>query len=144
MILISHRGNTAGANPERENEPEYILETLSKGFDVEIDAWYKNDEWYLGHDEPHYETDFHFLCRSGLWIHCKNYEALQKMVEIGVGINYFYHTTEDYVLTSRKYIWAYPDNVGGTNTICVLPEMIHTEADGFAGVCSDYIENYHD
>jgi hypothetical protein len=37
MRLISHRGNTIGPNPEMENSPLYIQETLDKGFDVEID-----------------------------------------------------------------------------------------------------------
>ena len=41
MILISHRGNLKGINPQRENEPLYIVEALEKGFDVEIDVWWK-------------------------------------------------------------------------------------------------------
>ena len=34
MILISHRGNLTGKNPERENHPDYIKEALDLGFDV--------------------------------------------------------------------------------------------------------------
>ena len=37
MILISHRGNLEGKNPEKENSPIYVLQALSKGFDVEVD-----------------------------------------------------------------------------------------------------------
>ena len=36
MILISHRGNISGPNPERENHPEYIFEALQAGYDVDI------------------------------------------------------------------------------------------------------------
>ena len=31
MILISHRGNTNGRNPEKENTIEYIEQALKKG-----------------------------------------------------------------------------------------------------------------
>ena len=45
MILISHRGNLDGVNPDRENSPTYIKEAISSGFDVEIDVhWYDNEE----------------------------------------------------------------------------------------------------
>ena len=30
MILISHRGNIDGPNLEKENDPEYILNALTK------------------------------------------------------------------------------------------------------------------
>jgi hypothetical protein len=47
MIYISHRGNINGKNIERENSPEYILETLNKGYDVEVDIWIINNKWFL-------------------------------------------------------------------------------------------------
>ena len=37
MKFISHRGNLNGPIEEYENHPEYILEALKKGFNVEID-----------------------------------------------------------------------------------------------------------
>ena len=37
MILIAHRGNVSGPNPEMENNPLYIDRALEKGYDVEID-----------------------------------------------------------------------------------------------------------
>ena len=52
MILISHRGNLHGKQPERENTVQYINEALDKGFDVEIDLWGKDNFLYLGHDGP--------------------------------------------------------------------------------------------
>ena len=35
MILISHRGNLSGKNEELENSPEYIMNALNYGFNVE-------------------------------------------------------------------------------------------------------------
>ena len=52
MKFISHRGNLNGPIEEYENHPEYILEALKKGFNVEIDVRVKNDTFYLGHDFP--------------------------------------------------------------------------------------------
>ena len=49
MIFISHRGNINGNN-FLENNPDYISETIGKGFDVEIDLWVKKGQLYLGHD----------------------------------------------------------------------------------------------
>ena len=60
MILISHRGNLSGPNPNRENSKEYILEALDKGYSVEIDVWLVKDKIYLGHDNPEYEINIDF------------------------------------------------------------------------------------
>ena len=60
MILISHRGNINGPNPSMENKPEYVLDAKLKGYDVEIDVWWKEDGFYLGHDEPQYKVSREF------------------------------------------------------------------------------------
>ena len=55
MILIAHRGNVSGPNPEMENNPLYIDRALEKGYDVEVDirgSFYT--KFYLGHDEQQY------------------------------------------------------------------------------------------
>lgn len=137
MILISHRGNTAGPTP-RENQPDYIMET-AKSFDVEVDAWYMGG-WFLGHDFPQYPVNANFLKDPRLWVHCKNYDALQLGWDLG--LHCFYHTDEDYVLTSSGYIWAYPGMPGAAMTICVMPEKTKQNVSGFAGVCSDWVGNY--
>lgn len=141
MILIAHRGNINGPNPERENHPDYILEALDNGYEVEVDLWWtETDGWCLGHDEPQYRVSQKFLAHSGLWIHCKEYETLKRLLP--TDLNFFYHTDEDYVLTSKKFIWAYPGNLGTENTICVMPEYYNTPVEGFAGVCSDFVEKF--
>ena len=73
MKLIAHRGNIEGPNPQRENDPEYILEAIDRGYDVEVDVWGHKQIW-LGHDSAQYACPLSFLIqnKSKLWIHCKN------------------------------------------------------------------------
>ena len=48
MIIISHRGNINGPEPQKENLPDYIDFALENGLDVEVDLWW-NKGIYLGH-----------------------------------------------------------------------------------------------
>ena len=89
MIFISHRGNLNSRNEERENSPYYILEALGRGFDVEIDVWFEDEKFYLGHDKPQYEVNVDFLINDKLWCHAKNVEALLRMQNYD--IHYFWH-----------------------------------------------------
>ena len=61
MILISHRGNFKGRNPEKENHPDYIKDAIERGYHVEVDVWVNNGIFYLGHDEPQWRVDVDFL-----------------------------------------------------------------------------------
>ena len=140
LILISHRGNTNGPNPNMENKPEYVLDAKLKGYDVEIDVWYQNDEFYLGHDNPVDKVSKDYLKNNSLWCHAKNFESLQKMLENG--IHCFFHDTDKYTLTSKNYIWAFPGIDGGENTIAVKPEGKNLNLKKFSGICSDNIINY--
>lgn len=110
MILIAHRGNINGKIEKCENEPTYIDLAISKGYDVEVDVWYKDNILWLGHDEPQYGVDFlWFRDRSTkLWVHCKNIEAITFFKNCEYQINYFWHETDTITLTSLNYIWAYP------------------------------------
>jgi hypothetical protein len=145
MILISHRGNLNGPNPERENHPDYIWEALRAGFEVEIDIWFVDGKFKLGHDEPQYDFPFSLIENhyNKLWIHCKNMEALSQLNEVdssGLKLNYFSHESDLGVLTSRGYIWS--TNVYKRG-ILVLPEFFATDpTEDTFGVCSDYIQNY--
>ena len=60
MILISHRGNLNGKTDD-ENKPKYIEQALNQGFDVEIDVWYIDNQFWLGHDKPQYKISEGFL-----------------------------------------------------------------------------------
>ena len=138
MIKIAHRGNIYGPNEKQENKPEYILKAISLGYDVEVDVWYKSNNFYLGHDKPEYLIDKSFLLQNGLWCHAKNIMALKKMLEIGVKIC-FWHQEDDCTLTSNGYIWTYPGKELNELSICVMPNNLKGINKNCLGVCSDYI-----
>lgn len=130
-----------GRNLEFENNPLYILEAVAQGFDCEIDVWVKNGKYFLGHDFPKYLVEDSFLKNEFLWCHAKNIDALQKMSSDDK-IHFFWHQKDDYTLTSKGYIWAYPSKILTKKSICVLPENSFYEKLDCAGICSDYIINY--
>ncbi|NVM34352.1 MAG: hypothetical protein HWN81_02075 [Candidatus Lokiarchaeota archaeon] len=136
--IISHRANIKGPNKDLENNPEQILKVLKMGFDCEIDVWFVDNKFYLGHDEPQYETDYNFLSQTGLWIHCKNFKAL---ITVPISSNYFWHEEDDYTLTSKRYIWTYPNKIVEDNCIIVdnNVDWINKGYNCF-GVCTDYIK----
>jgi hypothetical protein len=145
MILISHRGNITGPNPDRENNPAYVYEALRAGFDVEVDIHYIDGKFVLGHDEPQYQFPYELLKNwyNKMWIHCKNKEALVKLVEIDKGgykLNYFWHEDDYATLTSKGFIWSINSLDNG---ILVMPESTNnTPVDLTRGVCSDYVGEY--
>tara|TARA_R110002020_G_scaffold11692_1_gene43712 strand:- start:2071 stop:2514 length:444 start_codon:yes stop_codon:yes gene_type:complete len=146
MKLISHRGNIRGRQPDLENSPEYIKDAISKGYDVEIDIWWYNKNFYLGHDNPTYKIYSEFLQQPSLWCHAKNLEAIVEMKKFNnwylKPIHYFWHQSDDITLTSQGYIWAHPGKQPIKDSIAVLPELYNDSFDTCQGICSDYIENY--
>lgn len=140
MIYIAHRGNILAKNASLENSPAYVHEALSAGFDAEVDVWYANRKWMLGHDRPQYEIDISFFRCNGLWCHAKNVAALQRMLEMN--IHCFWHQTDDVALTSRGYIWTYPGQTLATHSVCVMPEKNGQKFDHCIAVCSDQVMRY--
>jgi hypothetical protein len=149
MIKISHRGNIYGPEPSKENNPNYIYETLQKNYDCEIDLWLVDKKIFLGHDKPDFEIPLSFLIdhMNALWIHCKNLEILDFMVAMakeGNSFNFFWHQKDNFTLTSKLFIWTYPGQQIQKFSIIVnlgLPNNFRA-ANSFAGVCSDYIAYY--
>tara|TARA_R100001224_G_scaffold75276_2_gene46325 strand:+ start:914 stop:1342 length:429 start_codon:yes stop_codon:yes gene_type:complete len=141
MILISHRGNLNGRT-NQENKPDYIKKALYTGFDVEVDVWYVNNEYYLGHDSPQYKIEESFLQNANLWCHAKNIQALYQM-KLNNSIHCFYHESDKVTLTSKGYIWTYPNNELTDKSICVLPETQNVKINNCAGICSDIIKEYY-
>jgi hypothetical protein len=139
MILISHRGNLEGPN-KNENSPDYIKQALSKGYECEIDVWYDNGLYYLGHDEPVYPIDINFLEDDRLWCHAKNLKALEQMLKENV--HCFWHQEDSCTLTSKNILWSHPNVEPPRNSIAVLPEIKNQDTKNCYGLCSDYIENY--
>ena len=144
MRWILHRGNYDGPNSV-ENDPVKIYDLLMKGYEIEIDLWYTNNKLFLGHHKPEHEIHEYFLDNSGLWIHCKDAETLEYMNTNKKNLHYFYHTNEDYVLTSKGYIWCYVGKPALENSVVVMPEKANYNWNDLERknciICSDYIES---
>ena len=147
MRWILHRGNIAGPG-SCENNPTGIQNALNQGYDVEIDLWIQGTEYWLGHDGPEYLVDSSFISKKGMWIHCKDAITLEQMSLLHPNLRFFYHTDEDYVLTSKGDIWCYIGKPPLKRSIVVMPERVPNLYslsdlnDLECGVCSDYIKNY--
>jgi hypothetical protein len=149
MIYISHRGNINGRIKESENKPEYIEDTIRLGYEVEIDVWHIDGQWWLGHDEPQYQIDLDWIDSKSdkLWVHCKNTQAVEYFVENEddcKDINWFWHEEDTLTLTSYGYVWAYPGKQPIKNSIAVMPEIHNDNTQKCLGICSDYIQKYKD
>ena len=141
--FISHRGNLNGKEKSSENTHEYIDNSIVRGFDCEIDIWKIGNDLILGHDKPENLTSLDWISeyRDKLWIHCKNYEAMFFFNSQPLDINYFWHQTDDFTLTSRGYIWTYPKKEYFEKSVIVnLDESVPKNLKVY-GICSDYIEN---
>ena len=68
MILIAHRGLINGPDTRLENTEFAASVCLSEGFNVELDIWFIEDNWYLGHDAPTHVTTFEFIKQPALLI----------------------------------------------------------------------------
>lgn len=142
MIIISHRGNLNGPNVELENDPSQTLKALSLGFDVEVDVRCCSGRLFLGHDRSQYEVDEWFLKNPKLWCHAKDLEALKCLLAIDA--HCFYHTDEDFVLTSRKKIWT--SSAPRSGCFLVLPhlntwkhgDLRGANLGGIGGICTDF------
>tara|TARA_Y100000593_G_scaffold83418_1_gene157154 strand:+ start:7342 stop:7788 length:447 start_codon:yes stop_codon:yes gene_type:complete len=144
MILISHRGNINKQQPQFENDPWYIDDALSMGYDVEIDIRYESG-LFLGHDSGQYKIKEKWLMDRSekLWIHCKELKALSWFNKnYKEEFNYFWHEKDTATLTSKNYLWIYPGKQPVENSIAVLPEINNDIVDQCLGVCSDIIEKY--
>lgn len=141
MKIISHRGNLNGRNPSTENSIPAINIALYRGFDVEIDVWYKNKNWYLGHDKPQHLVDQPFLENKKLWCHAKNLDALNLMIK-NKKIHCFWHQNDDFTLTSKNYIWTYPNKHTNYNSVIVLTKEKDEIPKKCFGICTDFALKY--
>lgn len=148
MRLIAHRGNINGPNILEENQPNYIESAIANGYDVEIDVRCEDYKFYLGHDEPQYYVPMTWLVKmkDKLWIHCKDLKSLDVLSSSPIDFNYFWHQEDDYILTSKNYIWTYPGKPYAYKSIIVMPEW-NMPLKNFSeikkyncyGICSDFI-----
>jgi hypothetical protein len=146
MILISHRGNINGINVDLENTKEYIDSAIKKGYDVEIDIWYKDFKLYLGHDLPQYDVDINWLLerKNKLWIHTKNFFALKNL--LNTELKLFFHEKESHsIISNTKLIWSHKLSEADESSIIPLLDLnsikeYHIKNYKVAGICSDFIE----
>jgi hypothetical protein len=148
--IILHRGNN-GLDNLNENDPITINIRNNEGYAVEYDIWFSDNKWYLGHDAPEYEVlDLEGLLskRSNL-IHAKDGETFAKLVkycrERGFNNDIFYHTNEDYVLSTRGTIIAYPGKYLYDGNLCMMPESMGRNITGIeqkniGELCSDSLK----
>lgn len=151
MRFIAHRCQTEGPDPIVENNLEHGLELLDNGYDIEVDIWWADNDrcFYLGHSKHQYELLPHQITHligkynDHIWFHCKDRQSLSMLLSWGV--HCFWHQTDDYTLTSKGYIWTYPDKrMPQNNGILALPEKCRNANvfTNIAGICSDYIRKY--
>lgn len=145
MKIISHRGNLEGSNFVKENTKKYIDIALDKSFDVEIDLWKVNNEFFLGHDKPLYKVSFDWLAerKNKLWIHTKNFSAFESLLETKKGFIFFYYASEPLVLVSNGKIWTHTPKkiMNPKNYIVPLLSKIELENTNFMNwhaVCTDF------
>jgi hypothetical protein len=143
---ILHRGLTHGPNPSLENNEDWIIMRIMDGWDIEMDVWYINGSWWIGHDAPttplkHIQLLTHKQC----WIHCKNLEALYHIPKES---HHFVHDRDVATLTSENYIWyninqfVTPDVESDKKSVIVLPERSDFSKETIwkaNAVCSDYL-----
>lgn len=145
MILISHRGNITGRIPESENRPSYIQDTITLGYNVEIDVRTKEGQLYLGHDFPQYRVELEWLLerKNDLWIHAKDFESLNSLIETGLRV--FFHEQESQsIINNTNLIWSHDLTSTSNRSIIPLLDLESIEGYGYLaeqtfGVCSDHL-----
>ena len=135
MVIIAHRGKLDGNYfPGLENNPshiQYVLENTE--FDVEMDVWYTDGKFYLGHKTPEITVPDYLLTHSRTWRHAKNIEALVELDRLWnirksslyspLGHN-FWHEEDTVTYTNTGKIWVHADTkpFSSYNAVIVTPE----------------------
>jgi hypothetical protein len=138
LFKIAHRGNINGPTAY-ENQLWYAQEAIDQGYDVELDVWMVRGKLWAGHDSAQYLIREEFLLenKDRLWIHCKNFEALDHFAQMGNSYNYFWHQEDDFTMTSHNFIWTYPGKEVGERSV-IVDLNGETRYNCYA-ICSDYL-----
>lgn len=134
MKIISHRGNLIGSCQSLENNPTHITQLLNNNMEVEIDVWYIQNKYMLGHDQPVYEVSKKFLKHKNLWCHAKNLEAVEQMAKDKA--HYFWHENDKMTLTSKGVPWCFPNTYVSNGITVMIGEDVPTQS--IHGICTDY------
>ena len=146
MLKIAHRGNLYGPNHKLENSPDYLDKAIDLGFDIEVDIWYTDNGFFLGHDRPDYKVDESYLdgISNNSWFHCKNFLAMDYVSKNLNSFNYFWQDSDRFSLTSKGYIWTninekeFSDRSVLVNLSVPDKEYMDSVANVY-GVCNDYV-----
>jgi hypothetical protein len=156
-LLIAHRGLVDGPDKDKENTLAAIISARTQGYDVEIDVWFADGSWWLGHDAPQTKIEYDwlrvidrhdYLDRHHAWVHAKSIETLFQLRKYMFAGHVFYHEEDPCVLTSSGYIWTYPGQSLTPHSICVMPEytdaILKIKELQVFGYCSDWVNKIRD
>lgn len=136
MIYIAHRGNVNVGwdctGNTAENKPSYIETAIKYGFHAEIDVWsFSYTDFYLGHDKGQYKVDKKWLLKykKKLWCHAKERSAFIRLAALGM--NTFMHDKEPFAVTTKGYIWEFPNVYNLKNELVAIcsDRVLYLQAD---------------
>lgn len=143
---IAHRGLMDGPNGSIENTVDLLESNSKAGITSECDIWYKDEQFWLGHDTPDHMVSFEWICKMKefLLIHAKDLTTFHVLKRIrdqeGIDLHIFYHTDEDVVVTTHGECIVYPGLQVYDGWMSMMPERAPLiKIGGYAAaVCSDY------
>jgi 3-deoxy-D-manno-octulosonate 8-phosphate phosphatase (KDO 8-P phosphatase) len=145
MRFIAHRGNVDGAEPGRENAPEYLNAALARGFDVETDVVFEDRAFWLGHDRPAHRVELGFLLNRRVWAHCKTPATLAELAKYR-DCNAFFQADDAVAVTTRGDLWVHSrcDLAGprAVRTVIGFEPALAAARPELLGLCSDYVALY--
>lgn len=154
MKLIAHRGNINGKAENAENRPIYIESAILLGYEVEVDIWFVDNKFWLGHDAPEYPVTDKWILKNAnhLWFHCKNVDAVNMFLDLdidGGGFQYFWHENDRLSITSQGYIWTCDVSITGPNVVWMITNEGPMDGSGIGnpdiyGVCADNLSYFED
>jgi 3-deoxy-D-manno-octulosonate 8-phosphate phosphatase (KDO 8-P phosphatase) len=135
-----------GSIPSSENNPDYILEATKK-YSVEVDAWFKDGDYYLGHEKPVHKIDKLFLFSDSIITHCKNIECLHQLRGYSM-VEAFYQVNDEVsITTAGRFIYhsSVIPTIYKSNDIVVnlgKPDNYLSNFTGSISVLTDYPNCY--
>lgn len=132
MNYISHRGNISGRNPKKENHPDYIKAAINEGYEVEVDIWYNNNQYCLGHNKPLYPIKKEFLRKysCSTLLHCKDIKTYKTFYNNSIGNSFFFSDKDAITVLLENFcdirgsslIQCFTSSVLLDYSICMMPE----------------------
>jgi hypothetical protein len=142
---IAHRGLLDGPNTSLENCPDTIETNVKNKRVSECDVWFENGRYYLGHDKPVYIIEWEWIIekKDYLLIHAKNCFTFNEMKRRNdteaIGLDIFYHTDEEIILTTMGKCIVYPGVNVLDDCMSMMPEMaLHIDRSRAGYICSDF------